>query len=131
MKRNIKNIMMACVLGCLIASGVGCAIPEQVSAAPFVKLDYGETNGHIHYFWTVDQGSISSHNGDPTVEVSKDDDYANMGYRKYYFSRTSNGDWMYCYEEWTGKGARKPDSSWYLVSDNRLANDILYIVLNS
>ena len=54
MKKRIRKAMMTCVLGGMLAIGIGNVVPEQVFASPFVKIDYGEyRDGKFHHLWYV------------------------------------------------------------------------------
>ena len=53
-----------------------------------------------------------------------------VGEHVYTTSRKKNGIWKYRYESWSGKGGYNGFTKWYRVSDDQLANDILYIILN-
>lgn len=42
LKHNIKNIMMACVLGGVMAVGIGCVVPESAYAA------YADSSSYVY-----------------------------------------------------------------------------------
>ena len=130
MKRYIKNIMVSCIIGGVIAAGIGCAIPEQVSAAPFVKIDYGEyRDGKFHHWWDVDIGSIQTSGNETKVTVSLDNEHYCEETRIYNF-KYNKDHWNYKYDKWTGKGDFSEGMFWNHVSSSKLANDVLYIVEN-
>lgn len=117
---------MACLLGGMMAAGIGCVAPESVVAAPLVSLGYGE---HSYDSWYVDIGSIMRDGAETTVHVSLDSEHSEDEYRIYHFN-SANG-WKYYYDAWTGNGSRKKGGNrWSSVSSNQLANDILYVVQN-
>jgi len=115
------------ILGCIQFSTF-----NQVSAAPFVKLDYGETrNGH-HVFWYVDKGSLDLCDLYTGIEVNLENENYLEEHWIYKFFETKNG-WGYTRIGYTGKGAQintHEKTAGKLVANNRLANDILYIALH-
>lgn len=129
MKRNVKNIMMSCILCGLVAAGIEYAIPERVLAAPFVTIDYGEYRGSIHHWWDVDLGSIQTSGNETKVTVNLDNEHNTEGARVYHF-KYNKDHWNYKYDTWTGKGDFREGFVWNHVSSSKLANDVLYIVQN-
>jgi hypothetical protein len=53
-----------------------------------------------------------------------------MDERDYQFE-TLYGKWFYRWDGWTGKGDRVSSGVWRPVKLDKLANDILYIAINS
>lgn len=125
-----KKLLSIALLVFALFLGGQAVMPEMASAN--VKLDYGQkTSAGYHYFWYVETNTIKrwdSHQAN--VMVSQENENANMGYRRYFF-REKKGVWEYKYDEWTGKGTEQFGSPyWKKTSKSRLANDVLYIVLN-
>lgn len=126
MKHSIKNVMTACVLGGVMVFGIGCAAPDQASAAPWVDLDYGES---ARNHWSVDIGSIQTSGKETKVTVSLENEYNTEGARVYHF-KYNKDHWNYKYDTWSGKGSFSEGMFWNHVSSSKLANDVLYIVQN-
>ena len=126
LKHNIKNVMMTCILGGVIAAGIGCATPETASAAPWVDLDYGESANN---YWSVDIGSIKNDGNETTVMVELETAHDAAGARVYHF-KYKKDHWVYMYDTWTGKGDFSEGIFWNRVSKSKLVNDVLYIVEN-
>lgn len=130
LKKEIRNVVLTCVFGGMVAMGIGGVMPEQVSAASYVTIDYGEYRGHIHHWWDVDINSIRHNGNETTVEVGLDNANDEEEERTYHF-KYSGDYWLYMYDTWTGKGDFIKGRSWNRVSSDRLANDVLYIVNNN
>ena len=130
MKKRIRKAMMTCVLGGMLAIGIGNVVPEQVFASPFVKIDYGEyRDGKFHHWWDVDLGSIKRKDNETIVRVDLDTNHYAEGARVYHF-KYKKDHWVYMYDTWTGKGDFSEGIFWNRVSKSKLANDVLYIVNN-
>ena len=127
-----KIIMLGLALSILLSAQLSYKC-NTAFADPFIKIDYGETSFNHSLYWLVDKGSIrksgTAANPQFFVYAGKESSFAVFCERKYYFAQ-KDGNWKYCYESWTGKGVYKGKSSWHYVSSDKLANDILYIVLN-
>ena len=113
------------------------SLNHSVHAHPLVRIDYGDIIHGQHSWWAVDKGSLK-HGGRTSdkkdwtwvdVEVSYGNYYEEIEFRKYHFVSTQNG-WVYTWKGWTGKHAPISSEHEELVSNNRLANDILFIALN-
>lgn len=133
--RAFKVTFICCVIALL--SLIIPAFQQSAFALPNVNIDYGETfNGH-HSWWAVDKGSLkhggkSSRPEDWTwvdIQASYVNYYYEIEARKYHFVSTKNG-WKYSWKGWTGKHAPISSEHEELVSNDRLANDILYVALH-
>ncbi|MFV0637038.1 hypothetical protein [Mitsuokella sp.] len=119
----------------LMASAFFCGTnawqPASVEAAPWIDLNYDGA----HTYWTVDKGSVygAGTSASPLcIQAEHEDDRGGgnaIGTRFYSFKQV-NGVWKYRYYGYTGKGGKIPYTSWYNVSGDQLANDILYVALN-
>lgn len=130
LKKTIKKAMMACVVGGILSVGIGGMIPAQVIASPHTTIDYGEyRDGKFHHWWSVDIGSIAHINDETQVHVSLENEHYCEETRIYRF-KYNKDHWIYTHDTWTGKGAFNKGIFWNRVSSSKLANDVLYIVLN-
>ena len=118
-----KRLLAACLLGSIMAWGIGYVNPQLACAYPSVNIGHG----HGSYTWYVDVGSIKSTGSETTVMVSLDNEHDSYGSRRYHFKFYDNS-WHYKYDSWTGKGDYTPGYSWGLVADSQMANDVLYVV---
>ncbi|WP_185753612.1 hypothetical protein [Selenomonas sp. AB3002] len=127
------------ILTCLFISLCTLITNPQHSAYahPLVRIDYGDIIHGQHSWWAVDKGSLK-HGGRTSdkkdwtwvdIEVSYGNYYEEIEFRKYHFVSTQNG-WEYTWKGWTGKHAPISSGREELVSNDRLANDILYIALH-
>lgn len=127
-----KKLIMILAVTLGFFGGLHFFSASEVSAAPFVKLDYGETrNGH-RVWWYVDKGSLDLCDLYTGIEVSLENEHNLEEHWIYKFFETKNG-WGYSRVGYTGKGAlikTREKSTGKLVANDRLANDILYIALH-
>lgn len=128
----IKKMFAILALAFACFGGIQFSTINNVYAAPFVKLDYGETRGRLHVFWLVDKGSLDSRDTYTSITVELEDGYSVVEHWIYKFFETKNG-WVYTRTGYTGKGTpikTHEKATGELVANNRLANDILYIALH-
>lgn len=110
------------------------AVPVSTAeAAPLIKIaDCGNVDGWPAA-WYVDKGSYriggTTTNPKLRVTVYKDNEKANIEVREYQFVKR-DGQWIYYYQSWNGKGYQLRDVGWKPVSSNKMANDVLYVILH-
>ena len=110
------------------------AVPVSTAeAAPLIKIaDCGNVDGWPAA-WYVDKGSYviggAITNPKLRVNIYKENENENIEARKYQFTKR-NGQWVYYYQSWDGKGRQLRDVGWKPVSSNKMANDVLYVILN-
>lgn len=128
-----KVAVMLAVLLCSAMTYVN--MPSEAQAYPGVRIDYGETYHNVHRFWYVDLATLrktgTSDNLLIKVDVSLETEQYQILVRQYQFIK-QNGIWVF---KWTVPMGGKHNASdsgpvWQNVSNERLANDVLYIVLN-
>ena len=108
---------------------------SEAQAYPGVRIDYGETYHNVHRFWYVDLATLrktgTSDNLLIKVDVSLETEQYQILVRQYQFIK-QNGIWVF---KWTVPFGGKHNASdsgpvWQNVSNERLANDVLYIAIN-
>lgn len=128
-----KVAVMLAVLLCSAMTYVN--MPSEAQAYPGVRIDYGETYHNVHRFWYVDLATLrktgTSDNLLIKVDVSLETEQYQILVRQYQFIK-QNGIWVF---KWTVPFGGKHNASdsgpvWQSVSNERLANDVLYVVLN-
>lgn len=108
---------------------------SEVQAYPGVRIDYGETAGNTPCFWYVDLATLrktgTSDNLLIKVKVSLGTEQYSILERHYQFIK-QNGIWVFKWTEPFGGKHNASDSGpvWQNVSNERLANDVLYIAIN-
>lgn len=130
----LKNKICHLSLEILLVSAAYCGPqliqPATISAAPYIQIDYNSSNGT---YWAVDKGSVTGI-GTPqspySINAEWIDRWENCIGTRFFDFKQENGVWKYRYHGYTGKGGKIPYTNWSRVSSNKLANDILYIVLN-
>ncbi len=128
-----KVAVMFAVLLCSAMTYVN--MPSEAQAYPGVRIDYGETYHNVHRFWYVDLATLrktgTSDNLLIKVDVSLETEQYSILERHYQFIK-QNGIWVF---KWTVPFGGKHNASdsgpvWQNVSNERLANDVLYIAIN-
>ena len=128
-----KLIVIAAVLFCGAMAWVN--MPSEAQAYPGTRIDYGETSYNIPCFWYVDFATLEkSGTGDNPqikVTVSLDTEHYCILERHYQFVK-QDGRWVFKWQVPVGGKHEASDSgpTWQAVPSERLANDVLYIVLN-
>lgn len=105
-------------------------MPAQASAQ-YITLDYGEYDGGNHYYWVVNTRSIVVTDTNLLrIDVAQKSDHGLLAGRKYYFQDNTSHNWKFFYVE-TLPGTRMSQSKLKPVSSDKLANDVLYILLSN
>ena len=130
---QLKKLALCLGTISVLMGGIQAVNPTTTFAQPFVTIDYGEHQGNMHVWWSVDKGSAWVKGSPPKrtlcIHASLENGYNEVECRDYSF-RQKDGQWYYQWNGFTGKHA--PLSSgfgWKKVSKDKLANDILYIAL--
>lgn len=128
-----KVIVVFAALFCEFMSWANMS--SVVQANPGVRIDYGETSHNTPCFWYVDFATLkksgTSDDQMIKVNVSLNTEQYTILERHYQFIK-QNGIWVF---KWTVPFGGKHNASdsgpvWQNVSNERLANDVLYIAIN-